>query len=671
MSDVFISYARPNAAFARRVAEALRAEGLEVWWDDELPTHRAYYEVLEEKLRAATAVIVIWSKEAVDSQWVRAEADLARGLKTLVQVSADGSAPPMPFNQIQCARLKGWRGSAQSAEWRKVVSSIAALGGARPTARDMATVRPRRPARRVIAVAFGALALVLAGAAVLAPWSRLFAPADTETARVAVLPFEVTEASPEAKALAAALADDVRGMLSENDVQTVASSEGTAPQRLKALGARFLLGGSVRQDGDRLSVRVHLEDVRARVTVWSEQFESRRSETGTLRDAVAVAATESTQAAMEPLAQPGLKIDPQTLSLFIKGKRSTQSPQALERGAPLMAFEQVVARAPNFGAARGTLAVNLAVAARAAAPADAPAILARLRNEAQVAIHIHKPTAGAAYDALFMAAEQSAPRNLNAQEYHLLAGMRADPDFPFLPMRECRLLVSTGRIRQGLTYCQRANALNPLAAPVAFSFATSLELSGQPDLADQILAKAFRYHPDHVQTRRVRFELAAFGDRLEAAEAILADPQQRPQIFQPEGVEALRAFLRARRTKGFAARQEALAALARAARLGRLNARYLVLGSAALGDVDAAFQALNDIVARDPVSLPGQEAPSEMLFEPLAAPLRKDPRFWQMAARLGLLTYWRERKVWPDFCSDANEGVDCVAAARAAEGHRP
>ena len=44
MSDVFISYARPDEARAEQVADALRARAISVWRDDELPAHRAYAE---------------------------------------------------------------------------------------------------------------------------------------------------------------------------------------------------------------------------------------------------------------------------------------------------------------------------------------------------------------------------------------------------------------------------------------------------------------------------------------------------------------------------------------------------------------------------------------------------------------------------------------------------
>lgn len=64
MSQVFVSYARSTEVEARQVADALRALGHEVWRDDQLPAHRSYGDVIEERLKAAKAVVVVWSKDA-------------------------------------------------------------------------------------------------------------------------------------------------------------------------------------------------------------------------------------------------------------------------------------------------------------------------------------------------------------------------------------------------------------------------------------------------------------------------------------------------------------------------------------------------------------------------------------------------------------------------------
>jgi len=75
VGHVFISYARPDEPLAQLIAEELRGAGFEVWRDDELPAHRAYAEVIEERINGAQAVVVLWSGEAARSHWVRAEAD--------------------------------------------------------------------------------------------------------------------------------------------------------------------------------------------------------------------------------------------------------------------------------------------------------------------------------------------------------------------------------------------------------------------------------------------------------------------------------------------------------------------------------------------------------------------------------------------------------------------
>jgi len=75
MSHVFISYARSDEPLASLIADGLREGGFQVWRDDELPAHRPYAEVIEERVNGAKAVVVLWSAEAAKSHWVRAEAD--------------------------------------------------------------------------------------------------------------------------------------------------------------------------------------------------------------------------------------------------------------------------------------------------------------------------------------------------------------------------------------------------------------------------------------------------------------------------------------------------------------------------------------------------------------------------------------------------------------------
>lgn len=161
MADVFLSYARPSLNDAMRIADCLRAAGYSVWFDESLPAHRAYSDVIAEQLDAASAVLVLWSTEAAASHWVRSEANRARETGRLVQLRLDDARLPMPFDQIQCADLRRWGGDCDTPGWKTIAQSIAALTGQeRPTA---TSVPSTGTGRRNLLLAGGAATILGAG----------------------------------------------------------------------------------------------------------------------------------------------------------------------------------------------------------------------------------------------------------------------------------------------------------------------------------------------------------------------------------------------------------------------------------------------------------------------------------------------------------------------------
>ena len=65
MADVFISYARSTARIAKAASDALSGEGFSAWMDEELPAHRAYADVISERLDEAKAVLDRFLPETV------------------------------------------------------------------------------------------------------------------------------------------------------------------------------------------------------------------------------------------------------------------------------------------------------------------------------------------------------------------------------------------------------------------------------------------------------------------------------------------------------------------------------------------------------------------------------------------------------------------------------
>ena len=68
--DVFISYNHNDKAAAKRLARLLKRRGFNVWWDNKIPAGKTWADVIEEKLKAAKAVVGLWSSSSVNSRWV-------------------------------------------------------------------------------------------------------------------------------------------------------------------------------------------------------------------------------------------------------------------------------------------------------------------------------------------------------------------------------------------------------------------------------------------------------------------------------------------------------------------------------------------------------------------------------------------------------------------------
>jgi adenylate cyclase len=275
--DVFISYARPSEEEAHRIAGLLRDEGFSVWRDDELPAHRAYSDVIEERLKSAKAVVVLWCAESAKSHWVRAEADTAREAGTLVQATLDSSLPPMPFNQIQCADLKGWDGDTSSPGWRKLEGSVAALVGGTGD-----EIGPSAPAA---------------------------ARPQKVRASVCVLPFVNMSGEPEQEYFSDGISEDITTDLSKiSALEVVARNtafafKGQNPdvqQVAKQLSVSHVLEGSVRKAGSRVRINAQLIDGSTGKHLWADRFDRDLDDIFAIQDEISKAIVDALKVKLLP-----------------------------------------------------------------------------------------------------------------------------------------------------------------------------------------------------------------------------------------------------------------------------------------------------------------------------------------------------------------------------------
>jgi hypothetical protein len=172
------------------------------------------------------------------------------------------------------------------------------------------------------------------------------------------------------------------------------------------------------------------------------------------------------------------------------------------------------------------------------------------------------------------------------------------------------------------------------------------------------------------------FACLEYGQRWDEAAKMLADAHSRPAEITPRRVEALKAFLLAARSHAPADLREARDLALTTAREGNLDLSISIQSLSQLGLIDDAFALATRTDPKMTVADPGSSlmfvqppgaAPDNFgttaLFIPLTAPLRRDPRFMKLAARLGLVDYWRTSAHWPDFCSDPTLPYNCKAVA--------
>ncbi len=103
MADIFISYSKVDRDLTERLAKELEAKGYTVWWDTALVAGQSFRDAIKDELEQARAVIVVWTRGSIKSDWVVSEAERARALRKLVQLRSKDVAPteiPQPFDVL-------------------------------------------------------------------------------------------------------------------------------------------------------------------------------------------------------------------------------------------------------------------------------------------------------------------------------------------------------------------------------------------------------------------------------------------------------------------------------------------------------------------------------------------------------------------------------------------
>lgn len=202
MSDIFVSYKREDFDRVERLVEALRANGFDVWWDQDIPPGAPWESAITMALDAARCVLVCWSTASIDPNGgakVQVEARVANDAGKLIQVKLERVSQPLFFRQWQAADLSTWTGEAGDRAFERVVKAARDIaGGARLGGdhfNEVAAAPPRAGSRRrkalLGAAVAGAAFLCVGGVAATTPDAQILICTLANPDRLCLTPAEL------------------------------------------------------------------------------------------------------------------------------------------------------------------------------------------------------------------------------------------------------------------------------------------------------------------------------------------------------------------------------------------------------------------------------------------------------------------------------------------------
>lgn len=345
--DVFISYARPDRARIEALATVLASAGYAVWWDHEISGGAAFAVDIERALNDAGAVVVAWSVNGVQSEWVLDEANVGKQAGKLVPIQLDATSPPLGFRQYQTIDFSTWSGSAD--ETLKELSSGIDRYLQRQTATDGS--------------------------------GRVFAPRAAANA-IAVLPLDnFSEGDGQQffvdgihEALITELSK-IRAMkvISRTSSRVYANSGKPLLEIAAELGVSRLIEGSVARFDNQVRIGIQLIDARADTTLWAETYLKDVSDVLQLQQEVARSIAEQVSVVLTPQEEARLssatEVNPEVYDSYLRGMYHWYriTPQDLEEA--IVWFERALAKDPGYAPAHaGIAAVWAGIQQMGAAP---------------------------------------------------------------------------------------------------------------------------------------------------------------------------------------------------------------------------------------------------------------------------------------------------------------
>lgn len=309
--SVFLSYATDDRGPALRIASALRAAGIDVWFDaEELRGGDVWDDLIRRQIQDCSFFVALLSpatqaraegyfrrewKFALERSLDMAEDRLFILPVTLSPIDAVSARVPHRFRELQWTHLPDGEGAEELAKRLQSLHDRIAAGGY-PQPAGSTGLPSRLRNRRWTAGRAASVAVVLGLAAAAAGLWRTRRPAASDASAslpamdahaVAVLPFANDSGDPQDEYLTDGLSEELISTLyRDSSLRVVARTSSfafkgkalTVQQIAAQLGAGLLVEGSVRREGEILKLAVRIIAGSTGFGIWARDYEVRPNE---------------------------------------------------------------------------------------------------------------------------------------------------------------------------------------------------------------------------------------------------------------------------------------------------------------------------------------------------------------------------------------------------------
>jgi TolB-like protein/Tfp pilus assembly protein PilF len=576
---VFLSYASQDADAAQNLCNALRAAGIEVWFDlSELRGGDAWDAMIRRKIKGCFLFVPIISANTQSREegyfrreWNLAVArtlDMAEDRSFLLPIVIDGTSDsearvPEKFREVQWTRLPA---GVNTDAFVDHVRRLFAPDATRPTATRLRPAPPptsptvaapsltMAPASRsFVPWIVGALLIIAIGYFVAEKFlaskhglpvaeTPATAPTQAEAVRdksIAVLPFADLSEKHDQEYFAAGMAEEVMGLLAKIPQLKVISRTSAAQFKGRdvdvktigsTLGVRYVVEGSVRKSADRFRIAAELIDTRDGSQRWSETYDRGIEDTFKVQDAIAASLVRALELAVGGQGYPARSMpkNPAVYDLYLRGAQAYDrfDREGFDQAAEL--YQQALDLDKNFAPAAIGLAEVLV--ARPQWGYVAPKIgYEQARQAAELANKLDPQASGphqvlsevhSQYDWDWSGALSEADQAI-ALEPRSTVGRIA----------EVLVLLPLGRLQEAETQLSHAASLDPLSPAVYFNRGWVLFWSGRLPEAEESFRRALQISPTYESAHfYLGHVLLLRGDPAGALAQMQQEPDQESRL---------------------------------------------------------------------------------------------------------------------------------------------